>query len=74
MKASPILISWHNENSPLYSTHFDPHGKGRLATSGGDSNVRLWKLVTEGEGRSVTYLTTLIKARRPPMCKVADNC
>ena len=61
MKAAPILISWHNENTPIYSTHFEPHGKGRLATAGGDNNVRLWKVERDGEERTVTYLTTLVK-------------
>ena len=40
MKATPLLIAWHNDNAPIYSVHFDPHGKGRLATAGkyvGDS-------------------------------------
>ncbi|KAI9879592.1 MAG: hypothetical protein M1830_008042 [Pleopsidium flavum] len=61
MKASPLLISWHNENAPVYSAHFEPHGKGRLATAGGDNNVRLWKVEAEGEERKITYLTTLVK-------------
>lgn len=34
MKATPLLIAWHNDNAPIYSVHFDPHGKGRLATAG----------------------------------------
>ncbi|MCJ1230851.1 hypothetical protein MMC12_007525 [Toensbergia leucococca] len=61
MKASPLLVSWHNENTPIYSAHFEPHGKGRLATGGGDNNVRLWRLDSDGEERIVTYLTTLVK-------------
>ncbi|OJD22784.1 hypothetical protein ACJ73_05869 [Blastomyces percursus] len=61
MKATPLLISWHDDNAPIYSTHFDPHGKGRLATAGNDNNVRLWKVETIGEERRVTYLSTLIK-------------
>ena len=61
MKASPLLISWHNDNTPIYSAHFEPYGKGRLATAGGDNNVRIWKVEREGEERIVTYLTTLIK-------------
>ncbi|MCJ1305731.1 hypothetical protein MMC08_008547 [Hypocenomyce scalaris] len=61
MKASPLLISWHNENAPIYSAHFEPHGKDRLATAGGDNNIRLWKVELEGDERKVTYLTTLIK-------------
>ncbi|KAF2867081.1 WD40-repeat-containing domain protein [Massariosphaeria phaeospora] len=61
MKASPLLVSWHNENAPIYSAHFEPHGKGRLATAGGDNNVRLWKIEATGEERKVTYLSTLVK-------------
>lgn len=34
MKATPLLIAWHNDNAPIYSVHFDPHGNGRLATAG----------------------------------------
>ena len=34
MKASALLIAWHNDNTPIYSVHFDPNGKGRLATAG----------------------------------------
>ena len=41
MKAAPLLVSWHNENAPLYSAHFDKNSKGRLATAGGDNNVRV---------------------------------
>ncbi|KAG9912878.1 hypothetical protein KCU98_g23456, partial [Aureobasidium melanogenum] len=61
MKAAPLLVSWHNDNTPIYSAHFEPHGKGRLATAGGDNNVRLWKIEGSGEDRSVTYLSTLAK-------------
>ncbi|THY16602.1 WD40 repeat-like protein [Aureobasidium pullulans] len=61
MKAAPLLVSWHNDNNPIYSAHFEPHGKGRLATAGGDNNVRLWKIDGSGEDRSVTYLSTLAK-------------
>ncbi|EAL87497.1 chromatin assembly factor 1 subunit B, putative [Aspergillus fumigatus Af293] len=55
MKATPLLIAWHNDNAPIYSVHFDPNGKGRLATAGkrrskgemlasagDDGNVLLW--------------------------------
>jgi len=43
MKATPIIINWHHENNPypIYSAHFEPHGKGRLATGAGDNNVRV---------------------------------
>ncbi|KAI4156016.1 MAG: hypothetical protein LQ340_000579 [Diploschistes diacapsis] len=61
MKAAPVLVSWHNDNAPIYSAHFEPHGKGRLATSGGDNNVRLWQVAAEGDERKISYLTTLVK-------------
>ncbi|KAJ5389885.1 uncharacterized protein N7496_000953 [Penicillium cataractarum] len=61
MKASPLLISWHNDNAPIYSVHFDPNGKGRLATAGNDNNIRLWRLECTGEERKVSYLSTLVK-------------
>lgn len=41
MKAAPIIVNWHAENAPIYSADFQPHGKGRLATGGGDNNVRV---------------------------------
>jgi len=41
MKAAPLLVQWHNDGTPIYSAHFEPHGKGRLATAGGDNNVRV---------------------------------
>ncbi|KKK20790.1 putative chromatin assembly factor 1 subunit B [Aspergillus rambellii] len=61
MKATPLLIAWHNDNAPVYSVHFDPNGKGRLATAGNDNNVRLWKVETVGQDRKVAYLSTLVK-------------
>ncbi|KAL3450191.1 WD40-repeat-containing domain protein [Aspergillus insuetus] len=61
MKATPLLIAWHNDNAPIYSVHFDPNGKGRLATAGNDNNVRLWKVECVGQERKVSYLSTLVK-------------
>ncbi|KAK3643297.1 Chromatin assembly factor 1 subunit [Elasticomyces elasticus] len=61
MKAAPLLVAWHNDNAAIYSAHFEPHGKGRLATAGGDNNVRIWQIDSTGEDRKVTYLSTLVK-------------
>ncbi|KAJ4296948.1 Chromatin assembly factor 1 subunit [Collariella sp. IMI 366227] len=64
MKATPLIINWHSDNNnpyPIYSAHFEPHGKGRLATGAGDNNVRIWKIEEDGEGRKVDYLATLSK-------------
>ncbi|BFZ54124.1 Chromatin assembly factor 1 subunit [Savitreella phatthalungensis] len=61
MKASAIQVHWHSEDCPIYSAHIEPHGKGRLATAGGDNCVRLWQLShpSPGEIPTVTYLATL---------------
>lgn len=61
MKAAPLIINWHEQNAPVYSVHFEPSGKGRLATAGGDNHVRIWKLETDGTDRKVEYLSTLSK-------------
>ncbi|TAQ90423.1 hypothetical protein B7494_g1221, partial [Chlorociboria aeruginascens] len=61
MKANPLIVNWHNDNAPIYSGSFEPHGKGRLATGGGDGNVRIWHLDAEGEDRRITYLSTCTK-------------
>lgn len=41
MKSTPLIINWHDQNAPIYSAHFEPSGKGRLATAAGDNNVRV---------------------------------
>ncbi|KAH6672199.1 WD40-repeat-containing domain protein [Halenospora varia] len=61
MKAAPIIVNWHAENAPIYSADFQPHGKGRLATGGGDNNVRLWRIDSEEEDRKVEYLCTMVR-------------
>ncbi|KAI9743582.1 MAG: hypothetical protein M1818_002897 [Claussenomyces sp. TS43310] len=61
MKSTPLIINWHDNSAPIYSCHFEPHGKRRLATSGGDNNVRIWRIDSEGEDRKVEYLSTLSK-------------
>lgn len=60
MKSIPLIVNWHDASAPIYSAHFEPNGK-RLATAGGDNNVRLWRIVEDGEDRSVEYLSTLSK-------------
>jgi chromatin assembly factor 1 subunit B len=61
MKATPLIINWHDQNAPVYSAHFEPSGKGRLATGGGDNNVRLWQVESNGQDRKAEYLATLAK-------------
>ncbi|KAI5859653.1 WD40 repeat-like protein [Durotheca rogersii] len=61
MRPTPLIINWHDKNAPVYSAHFEQHGRGRLATGGGDNNVRIWKVEADGEARKVEYLSTLAK-------------
>lgn len=50
MKAKPLTVHWHQDDQPIYSADFQPNTKNakglspRLATAGGDNNVRLWQL------------------------------
>ncbi|ODV96655.1 hypothetical protein PACTADRAFT_1242 [Pachysolen tannophilus NRRL Y-2460] len=73
--AATVTVHWHDENQPIYSVDFQPNhlpvGKNgkprnsvRLATGGGDNNVRIWKLVYDEDKKkvkSVDYLCTLTK-------------
>lgn len=61
MKAAPLIINWHDQNAPVYSVHFESGGRGRLATAGGDNNVRIWQISTDGHSRTAEYLSTLSK-------------
>jgi len=64
MKAAPLLVSWHNENAPIYSAHFEPHGKGRLATAGGDNNVRVYNYKSTGV-LDIADIGTAMERREP---------
>ncbi|KAF5098223.1 hypothetical protein D0Z00_002103 [Geotrichum galactomycetum] len=69
MKAKALTVHWHLENQPIYSAHFQPSANGanrRLATAGGDNNVRIWRLEYQDQANptavtSLTYLATLAK-------------
>ncbi|KAI9235193.1 MAG: WD40-repeat-containing domain protein [Podila humilis] len=60
MRVKPLQIHWHDKQ-PIYSAHFEPGPKGRLATAGGDGNVRIWKVVKDKEKDSthVEFLSSL---------------
>lgn len=47
MKSIPLIVNWHDGSAPIYSAHFEPNGK-RLATAGGDNNVRVSQLFHHG--------------------------
>lgn len=69
MKAKALTVHWHLENQPIYSAQFQPSATGvnnRLATAGGDNNVRIWRLEYQDADNpttvtSLTYLATLVK-------------
>ncbi|WPK25492.1 hypothetical protein PUMCH_002809 [Australozyma saopauloensis] len=64
MKATTISVHWHDECQPVYSINFQPGTVPalRLATAGGDNNVRLWRLKHNSQKEpSVEYLCTLRK-------------
>lgn len=60
MNSSTITVHWHDNNQPVYSVSFQPidskSPSPRLATGGGDNNIRIWSL-----GPQVKYLSTLRK-------------
>ncbi|ORZ04080.1 WD40-repeat-containing domain protein [Lobosporangium transversale] len=60
MRVKPLQIHWHDKQ-PIYSAHFELGPKGRLATAGGDGNVRLWRVVKDKEKDSihVEFLSSL---------------
>ena len=67
MDSTIISIHWHDECQPVYSLHFQPRParSRRLATAGGDNNVRVWrvKYSSSNDALQVTveYLSTLRK-------------
>jgi chromatin assembly factor 1 subunit B len=65
MNASTITVHWHNDNQPIYSIDFQPgenHRFKRLATGGGDNNIRIWQLHHDHQFKpSIEYISTLRK-------------
>lgn len=65
MNSHTITVHWHDENQPVYLVDFQPGTRDflRLATAGGDNNVRMWQVgaATNTTPASVSYLLTLRK-------------
>lgn len=71
--ATTIAVHWHDENQPVYSLDFQPDSSGptRLATGGGDNNVRIWAVTDSKDSSqkvSVHYLSTLSKHTQAVNC------
>ncbi|KAI8853368.1 WD40-repeat-containing domain protein [Chytridium lagenaria] len=69
MGASTIQINWHDKN-PVYTIDFEPFihlnaednklsASYRLATGGGDYNIRIWRVTPGGDFPKVVYLANL---------------
>eukprot|EP01124_Arcella_intermedia_P000028 TRINITY_DN1001_c0_g1_i1.p1 TRINITY_DN1001_c0_g1~~TRINITY_DN1001_c0_g1_i1.p1 ORF type:complete len:431 (+),score=105.72 TRINITY_DN1001_c0_g1_i1:44-1336(+) len=63
MKLKTCFILWH-DRLPIYSCDF--HSSGKLATGGGDSLVKVWKL--DPESSSFQFLSTLKGHNNPVNC------
>ncbi|KAL7662578.1 Uncharacterized protein ABC855_g4825 [[Candida] zeylanoides] len=78
MEASTVTVHWHDESSPIYAVDFEPQPAAaaaaaaaggaapppaqRLATAGGDNNIRLWSIARPRDApAAVHYLCTLRK-------------
>lgn len=85
MDASTLTIHWHDDSQPIYSVSFQPdHSRTaghsfRVATAGGDNNVRIWRVCnrkcdladassTQKPLASVEYLSTLRKHTQAVNC------
>ncbi|CAK9441729.1 uncharacterized protein LODBEIA_P55970 [Lodderomyces beijingensis] len=70
MDASTITVHWHDDNQPIYSLDIQPQQQtspttdeqpySRLATAGGDNNIRIWGISTTSPNL-VEYRSTLTK-------------
>ncbi|XP_023669541.2 chromatin assembly factor 1 subunit B [Paramormyrops kingsleyae] len=64
MKVTTCEIAWHNKE-PVYSMDFQQWAEGRihrLATAGVDSTVRMWKVETGSDGKTVVeFLSNLAR-------------
>ncbi|KAF3987053.1 hypothetical protein FT663_03158 [Candidozyma haemuli var. vulneris] len=67
--AATVAVHWHDDNQPIYTADFQPSlstESPRLATGGGDNNVRIWRVTTpkdvlDASSTTVQYLSTLRK-------------
>ena len=71
MRASPLLVRWHDENAPIYSSAFEAGPKGRLATAGGDNNVRVSR--RSGSLVGLSMLTSASSGRSRAMEKTGRS-
>jgi len=59
MKVDTIMVLWHDKK-PIFSVDF--HQSGRLASSGADNDVKIWRVITKSDGNlSVEFLSSLTR-------------
>ncbi|ODV85155.1 hypothetical protein CANARDRAFT_179991, partial [[Candida] arabinofermentans NRRL YB-2248] len=75
LHAKTLTLHWHDDNLPVYTIDFQPNRLGlkssRLATGGGDNNVRIWQIEYNDEGTEIVgveYLSTLTKHTQAVNC------
>lgn len=70
MNSATIAVHWHDENQPVYALDFQKQNPAaptarRLATGGGDNNVRIWNVLRPASNNpqetTVDYRSTLRK-------------
>lgn len=67
LQAKTLALHWHEGARPIYTLDTQ-NGADRLATGGGDNNVRIWRLVRNSEGCSVEYLSSISKHTQAINC------
>ncbi|KAH3668290.1 hypothetical protein OGAPHI_002044 [Ogataea philodendri] len=75
LEASIHTLHWHDNNLPVYSLDIQPskvtsaQKTVRVATGGGDNNVRIWRAsYTETGVESIQYLSSLTKHTQAVNC------
>lgn len=79
LTAKTLTLHWHDNSLPVYSVDFQPNREGtrseRLATGGGDGNIRIWKVIytnndpINGQSvESVEYLSNIGKHTQAVNC------
>ncbi|KGK38703.1 hypothetical protein JL09_g2110 [Pichia kudriavzevii] len=71
--AKTLALHWHDGANAIYSISAQPLKDGeslRIATGGGDNNIRIWRLLTNSNGEvdGVKYLSNISKHDRAVNC------
>lgn len=70
LTAKTLTLHWHEDSRPIYTVDTQKNSN-RLATGGGDNNVRIWRYVKDpdnGEISSIEYLSSISKHTQAINC------